>query len=835
MDAQQNDYVIEHFRRMKETVLHKRVIGPLLKAMGAKHLEYLHGPNERGKDFVYLARGFYGQDQLTVCQVKNKPFSGRAADSESVTAVLNQLVQCRKTLVLNPATGQKELPEHVVLITAYGLPDAPLSDGGVLLQEIRTNACEIIGPERLVDLVREHLQELYYDIALPGTGIQRALAHYLGKHHEAAAFSLSPERDRFFVNLGVAGASDLVHALSDPAIVSGLEPVRARQDDRELLEAAQDLLDGSQASNPVVRVAQHTDSNALYMYLEGRPLQELLRRVKSQIRNSTQSGSSGLRLLRNATLYLQQLASVFGVTAYRTTAEDLPELLSVPTLCPEAILDARINICLVGRAGAGKTSMCRAIAQAALKRGSQCVYFPCHTIAGPTTSLRVAAGRFLASLAPKLTSKMARDAVAQAKVIIVDGCDEAATFGTALGQQIRALAFPRSVAVAADRTTIGNMTIPNRLRNVVKIKGKKPAISVTRMLEEVELAQWKNANSDPKVHELIAALHRACLDSVPQVIVSTRDDRPLDLGRTFMSLSLLPLDDERLSQFFSTWFSESPSDAKAIMSFLKQNPHIGDVCRVPITAAIVASLRENRYDLPQSRTELYESYFDLMIERWDQVKHVRQRNQVRPKDKRMVLRKLAWHLHTDHKRLFGLELLDAIWSSRLAARYPGVSVRDVLDELQYANSLVFQEGGTEYSLGHLSFQEFLAAEAAVYGAHQKQLVEYFTDPWWSQVISFYAGKCGDIEDLIAGIHTKHGANATAYPLFSEVFSEARFTSERLRKLADDLRSDYRDRDEYDEWAEFEADHEDSVREELDDELDEDETEELDDEVLDEDV
>src|SRR4051794_7222377 len=100
MHSTDRDKLLTHLRSMKETDLHIEVIQPLLEAMGALNIRYVHGPSERGKDFIYIMPIPHRRPRLAVCQVKNDILSGRATDPGNMTAVLTQLTQCRKVEVL---------------------------------------------------------------------------------------------------------------------------------------------------------------------------------------------------------------------------------------------------------------------------------------------------------------------------------------------------------------------------------------------------------------------------------------------------------------------------------------------------------------------------------------------------------------------------------------------------------------------------------------------------------------------------------------------------------------------------------------------------------------
>ena len=199
-----DDEVLEYLRKLPETKLHTEIIIPLFKKMGFTHIRYLHGASERGKDILYVVEDVYGDSRLAVCQVKNNPFSGRANVTANTIAVLNQLKQCRNTEVLNPKTHIKELPQEVLLLTSYPVPDKDTADAGRLLDDLRALGCKIIGPEKFVSLIREKMPEIYNILAFPGFGLMKALCAYVSVHREASAFGITRKRTLadFYVDLG---------------------------------------------------------------------------------------------------------------------------------------------------------------------------------------------------------------------------------------------------------------------------------------------------------------------------------------------------------------------------------------------------------------------------------------------------------------------------------------------------------------------------------------------------------------------------------------------------------------------------------------------------------
>ncbi len=215
-------------------------------------------------------------------------------------------------------------------------------------------------------------------------------------------------------------------------------------------------------------------------------------------------------------------------------------------------------------------------------------------------------------------------------------------------------------------------------------------------------------------------------------------------------------------------------DPNPVLDFLKQNSRIRDICTTPMIATIVAALYENDYDLPQSRAEVYQKRFDLLLERWDKVRGVPRRTNVRPGDKLLFLSRLALRLHKDHRRRFTAKDAEAVWIASFAPHYSGTTVADLLWELQVCNSVVIPEGDGEYSLGHLSYQEYLAALAVVRGQELRKLRSRYYEPWWRQVIVFAAGIAGDISPLIDAL-LKTNTVSDNRGLLREMMQEAKNT------------------------------------------------------------
>ncbi|GAG47701.1 unnamed protein product, partial [marine sediment metagenome] len=205
----------------------------------------------------------------------------------------------------------------------------------------------------------------------------------------------------------------------------------------------------------------------------------------------------------------------------------------------------------------------------------------------------------------------------------------------------------------------------------------------------------------------------------------------------------------------------------------------------PIVATLVAALHENGRRLPRSKTGIYEERFTLLFREWDDVRDVANRNRVDERDKWVLLARLALQMHRDRRQRFTRCELEDLWHEGFADVYPDVQTDDLLWELRVYNSVVVQEIGGAYSLGHLSYQEFLAAKGIVIGQYWHDLAERVHESWWRNTLVFYAGLAGDVGQLFDLVQRKHGLDQTG-GLVAEMLAEARYTSAVVKDVVGEI-------------------------------------------------
>ncbi|WP_037252730.1 hypothetical protein, partial [Rhodopirellula europaea] len=209
---------------LKETEFHEQVVNPYLVAIKAQYVEYTHGPNERGKDFLYVVMSPYGSPEFHACVVKNGRFNGRANDSNSVQTSLNQIQTSRTTAEINPVTKNSECPRGICFIATQEFPTSAAGNLGPAVAEAKKYCTFLMGRE-FATAFQAACPALFNEIVKPGAAIGDKLAESVARHREAVIFKLPNEAaTRIFVEMRLLSNSKEVNRYA----VEGLRPKSLR-------------------------------------------------------------------------------------------------------------------------------------------------------------------------------------------------------------------------------------------------------------------------------------------------------------------------------------------------------------------------------------------------------------------------------------------------------------------------------------------------------------------------------------------------------------------------------------------------------------------------------
>jgi hypothetical protein len=253
------------------------------------------------------------------------------------------------------------------------------------------------------------------------------------------------------------------------------------------------------------------------------------------------------------------------------------------------------------------------------------------------------------------------------------------------------------------------------------------------------------------VHSEIVRLIKQFKDT--QFVFSSRGWAALPPGPLYSTAKLLPFTPEQTREFLQKWFEEQPTHAAEIIQHLGENPKLYPVISTPLVATIFAVVKLLGGTLPNSLVELYEERLRLLLHDWDAARGIK-RDQFRAQDKRFFLRKLAFQLHQENSRSLPWKDVLKIVYSNIGKIRGADQAEEFAREIVNHNNLLLKDSSGQWGLGHLQYQEHLAAVEARENP-AVNLAEHFFDGWWEGVLSMYAEMTGDIAPLISKVYKGH--------------------------------------------------------------------------------
>jgi len=299
-----------------------------------------------------------------------------------------------------------------------------------------------------------------------------------------------------------------------------------------------------------------------------------------------------------------------------------------------------------------------------------------------------------------------------------------------------------------------------------------------------------------KAQDMVTRKIRKFADRYPkaQIIVTARIAGYHDELKEFTKLELMEFDSKQIELFIKNWFGKINFQKAQLMSkAIRENEHIKAIAQNPLMLAIIAIIHEEDRELPQRRVELYERCVDVLLNKWDVQKKIK--NSYFAEKKEYILKKLAFYGHINNKKIFTQkEIVAEIYkySKRI-----GLGKKDAtpfLEEISQRSNLLRLISRNHYDFLHLSFQEyFTALELNDQKDGVSTVIKHLFKPWWEEPILLYAGIRKDASELIKRIN-KEVPEDIFYSnliLVGRCSADAGFTEPTLKEnIIDDLWSLY---------------------------------------------
>ncbi|NEQ69891.1 MAG: NACHT domain-containing protein [Symploca sp. SIO2D2] len=227
----------------------------------------------------------------------------------------------------------------------------------------------------------------------------------------------------------------------------------------------------------------------------------------------------------------------------------------------------------------------------------------------------------------------------------------------------------------------------------------------------------------------------------------------------FVNLTLEPMSKTNVEQFIERWHSALPSDetannqsetpvqiAENLKQQLRQRRELRQLASTPLLCAMICALhRERRETLPSARLQLYRECIDMLLNRRDEGRKIKL-DETYPtglnEDQKIeLLQSLALRLMRLNRSNLEAERVDKHFDTELAntslpATVTGKQIRALFVDRA---GLLREPVVGQIDFAHRTFQEYLAAKAALDDDSLEELLQKVTDDQWRESIIVAAG------------------------------------------------------------------------------------------------
>ena len=255
---------------------------------------------------------------------------------------------------------------------------------------------------------------------------------------------------------------------------------------------------------------------------------------------------------------------------------------------PATLLDFSEHVCIEGEAGAGKTCFARQLARQALQQGLRCIYFPCSWMQRENAKIGDVIKGFVASNAAGVEQKSIASWIRDADLIVLVGCDEAAVEPAEMMRQVTELAIGRRARSEVSVGEKDQLQVPGDLNESVDYNKGSESLRVLAPITRFDARRMVMRNLGTVFEEPLRRINEGLQKRKPRLVITTRESSGIGFPRGFVRVRLMPFGDDQLQEFFTRWFGQRASDAREVLAFLNENPHIREICRTPMLATLVA-------------------------------------------------------------------------------------------------------------------------------------------------------------------------------------------------------------------------------------------------------
>jgi hypothetical protein len=184
---------------------------------------------------------------------------------------------------------------------------------------------------------------------------------------------------------------------------------------------------------------------------------------------------------------------------------------------------------------------------------------------------------------------------------------------------------------------------------------------------------------------------------------------------------------------------EGAVDGESIVDGFKDHPYISNLARNPLMLSAICLV--NYFEggqLPKDRVVLYRLCVEGLLHHWDQRRGIH--SEFALDEKLLICREIAMAMQSDDRAEYEGEKVHGIIAAILG---DPTRADKLLEHIRYRTGLLLERRPGIFAFAHLTFQEYLAAQAVHEGNRLgiavQRLVSEHSDGRWNEVIALYCG------------------------------------------------------------------------------------------------
>ncbi|BBO86804.1 hypothetical protein DSCO28_73700 (plasmid) [Desulfosarcina ovata subsp. sediminis] len=756
-------------------------LAELLRKMGRKGVQILHGPNEHGKDIIFYSKGGFGERRLYACVVKNSKLSGQMNSDSGVRTVFHQAETAFDTPFTTPK-GHSEYVESVYVITPYECSPTAIAAIKSRLKSRSGQVTFLFGSE-LFSLFWEYWPD--YIIFESGTLTKYLsdLPHSFSKDTALTAlvrrFSLLSDNIKPLPHVYVQrGFKEILieyyiekvkwplsNVLQKPIRINKVEEfiknlqwhesfIKASTQNKEILCVFNDLY------NDIGKIWKSRFEEYKKIIYDRRNKFEKKRRDEYEKLDKKYKKKYPFKLLSEADY--SKTKNQQNVNYLKMETQSSVELV----LDKDDYLTKKFEI--LRRQCKKKYNLVKSEFEIAMQFVSDSDDDDNNNIEPPPKSYREVQ-KIAQSIPTQINTQITSKCIPFLSNLLDSGLRAVLITGPAgFGKTC----YCKWHALQDANNYLDNiryvLPIYIQLHSIYPNKGdtfEKAFLSeknLENILTEIDEGPQKNIRiyldgldevpePERRSEIMLLAWEAYAKNTNIQIVVTAREHISGPYLNWLRRFKLANLSREQVDLLVSNWLDKNNNKINDFNIQLNKLPSLKQIMCVPLLGTLIISVFKNTRSLPQNRVQLYELFVELHCGGWDLVKNIKRESKFGYNDKELVLSRLAGRLHYNKRR----DGSTSDFKSCVDEIFP-VMKKDwyeLLDDVLQDGLLVLM--GSRLMFSHLSFQEFLAAkyltEPQGYRATSVLKMYLRGDEWWKDVLPFYVGMFSRPKDIIKWI------------------------------------------------------------------------------------